>query len=128
MYGYGGDPINDWNPAANVINAASNGLKTVYPKPNELQLDIDTVAQYKTFQMMRPLLNQRFTILKVVEKPSTSGKPNRKHVTITVNKPLVDSERIVLQACLGSDPKRELISFFHLLDDDPRPTLFFEKK
>jgi hypothetical protein len=41
---------------------------------------------------------------------------------------LTPIERVTLQTILGSDPKREFLSFNRIENGDEHPTLFFERK
>lgn len=64
----------------------------------------------------------------VSNKPSRSGAPGKRHITLALNRKLTSVERILFQALLGSDRKRELLSYIRVLNSDPEPTLFFERK
>jgi hypothetical protein len=61
---------------------------------------------------------------------SPSGEPGHAHVVVTLERPVRDMrERIMLQALLGSDPMRELLSWRRLEDgaDEDAISLFFER-
>lgn len=108
----------------------SEGYKVVYPESYELFIDIDSEEQYEVFQRSmdcvyrNELLSQM--IANVKEAPSASGFPKR-HVTIMLVHEVCPLERIALQAVLGSDPIRELLSIQRYYLDDPCPTIFKEK-
>jgi len=106
--------------------AAENGLRIVEPKPNELFLDIDTDEQYARFEEAYAHMKR---VLKI--KTFTLGRSRRKitgkHITVTLGFEVNATERIALQAILGSDPRRETYSFWRVQNNDPIPTLFFEK-
>lgn len=107
--------------------AMKEGLRIVLPKGNELQLDFDDDESFNLFESLfhiaRPHLGKSFEI---VTNPSRHGLP-RRHTTITLDHNVTMLERIALQACLGSDRKRELLSFIELQNGDSAPTLFFEQ-
>ena len=90
---------------------------------NELQLDIDNEEQYEHFQRMRPAVEEMFDVTDIVETPSKSGN---RHIRLFTAYNLSVPERIALQALLGSDPKKELISLRRWLNGDPVPILLFE--
>ena len=46
---------------------------------------------------------------------------------MTLTEPVSNEKRILLQALLGSDPVREMLSLIRVLNDDEHPTLFMEK-
>jgi len=110
--------------------AKEQNCKVVYPRANQLQLDIDSQeAQDMHLQLLGlfsadPL--RAFSMVNYTATPSKSGLPHR-HVTITLQNDLMDDyERIMMQALLGSDRKRELISLRRLLNGEKRVTRFFE--
>lgn len=99
----------------------------VFPKDNELQLDIDDDAAYAAFERVYELLNDMSRgLCSYTSTPSKSGLPKR-HVTVTLPFEVDAAARITLQACLGSDGKRELLGWRRLLAGDLTPTLFIEK-
>jgi hypothetical protein len=111
---------------AGALEAAKEmGLEVVTPKPNQLQLDIDCLEAMNHYSIMRSVLDQRYCVLKESITTSKSGG-DRKHITLTLDRDITPTERILLQATLGSDRKRELLSYFRVLDGEELPTLFFE--
>ena len=108
--------------------AEARGCVVVFPKANQLFIDIDTPEQGKYFDKCISSF-QRHTPCMWVKRPSPSGKPDRLHITVTlVDKEIDERTRILYQAVLGSDPLREALSLENLENGDPRPTRFFEKK
>lgn len=108
--------------------ADDNNCELVYPEHNQIQIDIDSEEAWQTHKELLELYESRFDyIRKCVVTPSKSGLPHR-HVTITLNNTVDAVERIALQAALGSDRKRELISLSRLEQGEQRVTRFFEPK
>ena len=110
--------------------AAQRGLDVVLPGPAELFLDFDNEADYIL------MMNEQFPLLKsflpnaIITRSTTSpsGDPGHHHVVVNIGEPVKDArERVLLQAVLGSDRKRELLSWRRIENNDPIPTLFFEK-
>lgn len=105
------------------------GLIIVLPGEKELQIDIDSEEQYKTFQRNYSafcnMIDDSANFV-VTEKISHSGLPHR-HITIKLTWNVFDTSRIALQAALGSDPMRELLSMVRVLQGIPNPTAFAEK-
>ncbi len=105
--------------------AASKGLLVVLPKPNELLIDIDSDSAFATFEVQVERV-RKFEPLSYTVKPSKSGGPCR-HVTVELERSVADDrERILLQAVLGSDPFRELLSWASSKAGHTKPTMFFE--
>lgn len=105
------------------------GYRIVAPEPNQLQIDIDTPEQYAVYQHAIECVMRnwpRCAALTFEEHASKSGWPAR-HITITLPFEVDPWQRIALQAALGSDPIRELLSATRLLKGAELPTLFVEK-
>lgn len=111
------------------IQAAVKGCIVVLPKPNELFVDIDSADALATFKVAIKKIEEGFTdSLTYNQRPSPSGREGRFHITVTLPRNVKShEERILLQALLGSDPIRELVSWGRVQRRAPEPTLFFEK-
>ena len=92
-------------------------------KDNQLQIDIDRPGARIKRRLLR-LVEEHVKIESVRYSRSKSGNT---HCRITLREPLSDTERILLQLALGSDPVRELLSWGRVRNGCPYPTLFFEK-
>lgn len=113
--------------AKRVRECQDRGLVIVRPAPDELFVDIDSDAQYGTFDRARRRIGSDL-IAGFTEAPSPSGRVGRKHITVKLTRPVKDAEeRVLLQALLGSDLMRELLSYLRLEADMPDATIFFEK-
>ncbi len=104
--------------------ATSKGLVVKIPEPNELFLDIDSRADFEHFQNIIGCLPD---VRGWVRTPSKSGYP-KCHVVVTLNKIVSAEERILLQACLGSDRLHELLCYLAKCQGNPQPSVFFEKR
>lgn len=115
--------------AKSLRKAAESNLDVVIPEPNQLFIDIDNEEDFRQYAFNVTLLNLHLPdfIVDVEIKVSKSGGLGR-HITVTVDKYLTDIERIGLQAMLGSDRKREMLSWLSAGQGHEHPTLFFEKK
>lgn len=107
--------------------AERENLAIVLPKPNELLVDIDNEDAENVFNTLLPLVAEYIGLISVERNPSKSGHP-RYHLTVTLGRDVTPLERIALQAILGSDRKRELLSFIEMTNGDQTPTLFLELK
>jgi hypothetical protein len=93
----------------------------------QLFVDLDTETQFKLFEFQIKLLKKHFYFLSYRVEPSKQGLPHR-HVTVELADPYPLMTRIALQACLGSDPARELLSVRRAMDQEDNVVIFFEKK
>jgi hypothetical protein len=104
--------------------AQKHNLKIVLPEPNQLQLDIDS-TKLPEFHEHHIYILEQFN--KVTAVRTTKSKSGNMHVYIDLERPVDPYERIALQACLGSDLKRELLTLNNLKDpSNTRPQFLFE--
>lgn len=115
--------------------AVEHNLTVHYPGPNELTLDLDTPTQVKQFEDIYPFFCKLF---RVKSMRKTRSKNGGTHVYINMEttllksdpdrytQPLYSANKIAMQAALGSDPKRELLSMVRSLTNDKCPSLLFE--
>jgi len=105
--------------------AEAEGLEIMERHRDELLLDIDTKGAEEQFRAMLPLICRFYGVAKVETWPS---KSHNLHVSITLNAPLGEMEALFLQACCGSDLKREFLSYRRLLNGIVCPTRLFKPK
>lgn len=104
----------------------NSGRVIVVPSDMELQIDIDSDEHYAAFQRAIACIERNEVFqFEAVEKVSSSGLPHR-HITVHLPFQVEPWQRIALQAALGSDPMRELMSAVRMLKGDVHPTLFVE--
>jgi hypothetical protein len=116
----------DETRAAFVARVEEEGHRVVYPKPNQLLVDIDSEDQYATFQRALECFKKNHKgAVAIEEHYSRSGAPKR-HITVTLPFKVTPWQRVAWQAAFGSDPMREMLSCFRLVHRDPHPTLFME--
>ena len=115
------------NSSRALKEAEEDNLLVVFPKDNELQIDIDTERAFSIYLAMRPIVEKYFGVKKETIAPSRSGLPKR-HITLELCDRLTNYQRIALQLALGSDRVREMLGIVQEYKQDPHPTLFLEKK
>lgn len=114
--------------------AAAKGLVVVIPKANELFVDIDSAEDFAVFEKhverLQAASHQELgcAVLDYRVTPSNSGG-ERRHAVVTLSRDVKsDVERCLLQACLGSDRLRELLSWVRIESGvRVHPTVFFER-
>jgi hypothetical protein len=107
-------------------DAKAKGCVIVLPGVREAFVDIDSLDAYAVFDKHAVKLAEVLPFT-YVRRPSPSGRDGHFHVTCTFERDLTPVERITIQAVLGSDLMRELLSFRRYVTGDAAPTLFFEK-
>lgn len=116
-----------YSPDNNPVEIAkATGQEIVEPKPNQLLIDIDTEEQAVRFKAGIDMLMQLG--IKCSYSVVDSKTAGHKHVTVELDINLTDHERVILQACLGSDPRRELYSFMRLRLGMAKPIILFRGK
>lgn len=103
--------------------AKERGCTVEYASPKTLQLDIDSEESREIYEDQLERLRLMFTVLEVRERASRSGNM---HVIITLKERLSVPERIMLQACMGSDRTREILSYARYQNGDNEPILLFK--
>jgi hypothetical protein len=101
------------------------GWRVVLPAPNEMLIDIDSDEQFAVFEKQYKRFCEVHKCTAVITE-SKGGYPGR-HIVVTLPFEVDAFTRITLQGILGSDPMRELLSYFRACKGDPYPTLFIEK-
>lgn len=110
------------------IDAAfANGLHVEFSGEQRLVVDCDSPADFEFCKaQLRLLKENRFSFFHATYTVSRSGNY---HVYVYLLKPLPLVIRLLLQACLGSDRKHELLNYFQRKEDsNDRVCFLFEKK
>lgn len=121
------DPTNKPNSLRAIEEAERSGLDVVYPKPNELQIDIDNEHSLLLFGKQLDIVKKFIGYVSHTDNPSRSGGVKR-HITVVLSHEVSTIERLALQAMLGSDRVRELLGYVQYQENDPNPVLFLEKR
>lgn len=111
-----------------VISNLANGFKVIFPKPDELFLDLDSEEAYDRYRNMHFKLSSLLRPhdgLRTFETVSKSGLPNR-HIRITLPGDMTMEQRFIFQLALGSDPARELMNYASYLNGERQPSIFIE--
>lgn len=112
---------------SNEEGAAIRGQQVIHPAPNELFLDIDSyeALSFMNEQLLGTLGDDTTLNLEVVSRmPSRSGEGHWHVVLRSRTRTFTPAERIALQACLGSDLKRELYSLVRHLKGEEGTTFY----
>ncbi len=103
-------------------------LDVVVPDEYTLQLDYDNGIP-DNFNSLLCIIGVNFSFGDLVPPyKETVSKGGKIHIYVTLKEPITNAERIALQAALGSDPKREILSLARLRRGETTPTLLFEVK
>jgi hypothetical protein len=102
------------------------GYTVLYPADNQLFIDIDSEEDLSQYDRMLNRLLAMYPEITWSETASKSGFPCS-HIIVTLPFPISPTMRIALQAALGSDPMRELLSSIRVLQEIDNPTIFLER-
>src|ERR1700675_200097 len=91
-----------------VADAELAGLIVNRPDDCTLQIDIDNAADLQHFEDVRCWVTSKFHITREHRTKSKSGNT---HIYLSLMEPLPIIERILIQSILGSDRKREWLSY-----------------
>lgn len=115
----------DLEQRAALKKAEEEGYVISYPEDDELQLDIDSARAMEVFEKQREILEKYFPFKEVFITPSE--RSGHYHVRVKLDREIRGWERVALQACLGSDLRRELLSGIRLMTFTPDSILLFER-
>ncbi len=121
------DPAGKPNSQKARDQAERENLVVVYPKDNEVMVDIDNNHSLQLFSKQITIVEKYIGVLGVEQHSSKSGGM-KSHITVTLANPVTPIERLALQAMLGSDRVRELLGYVEYKNGDLTPTLFLERK
>ncbi len=96
---------------ADVIAAAKEKFDVIVTDGNILLIDIDNKMQMRQYEKMMDDFSELFDL---EEKERWASKDGGTHIVVGCASYLEPRERIALQACLGSDPKREILGLKHI--------------
>ncbi len=109
--------------AAAIAAAQLDGLDVIHPTPRQLFLDIDGPAAMIQYQNTLNRLGNNLGAKESARWPSkTEG---HFHVIVGLDRDLPAELRLVLQACLGSDPIREFLAVGLMLQGVEEPSVLF---
>lgn len=107
-------------------NAKTKGVAILWPKENELFLDLDSEAALFEAQLRVERLREIVPGLRIV-KSYPSRTVGHHHMVVTCDGPLDEEGRVFLELALGSDPKRALLGMHELVEHGrDRVSCFFE--
>lgn len=106
--------------------AAKSGLDVVMGDDYTLQLDLDTAADVKAWEWAQHRLDH--VGIKPQSIETWASKSGNTHVVIRLTEPLPVLHRIGLQAALGSDRRREFLSFRDVSRGYEFPVMLFRPK
>lgn len=96
----------------------------VYGNDYLLTIDLDSPEQHVVYQTNLTILQQYIHAVEVGSWPSKSKKGT--HKLVQLKKPQSQMDRFALQAFLGSDPKRELLGWLNVNDEEGERSVLFK--
>lgn len=96
---------------SDVIEQAKARFDVVITTPTTLLIDIDTPLQLRQYER---IMNKFSGSFGMTERERWKSKDGGTHIVVDVDCHLQPVERIALQACLGSDPVREMLGLKHI--------------
>lgn len=105
--------------------ARANNFDVIEADEYTLLLDLDAPEALAQFEHVFPILERHFIVVKQETWKSKSGHT---HKLLELAKPLSVMERLLLQAALGSDGRREVIALVRLHNGVANPSRLFKPK
>lgn len=107
------------------VEEAAKEFDVVQSNNTTLLLDIDTLPALAQFERVLPKVKENFGVANVERWTSKSGNA---HIKIILSEPFPVTVRLALQAALGSDGVRELLSLKRLMNGCDEPSYLFKPK
>lgn len=108
-------------------DAEAQGREVIRSTDTTLLLDFDNGSQQEQYGRMLERLQRALPgVQETVRWTSKSGRGV--HVMLSLPKPLTVTERLLLQAVLGSDPTREMLGLMLLHSGVENPIMLFKPK
>lgn len=112
-----------WSIVEAIAQAESDGFTVIKTSPERLLVDLDGDDRLPLFDQQFELLKERFKLSEIERYRSKSGLGW--HIVLRCA-PLKTETRLLLQACLGSDLKREALGFLMFCDGIQDPSVLFK--
>jgi hypothetical protein len=107
------------------MDEANERFDVVRSSPTTLLLDLDTPEAIEQFYRVLPKVAEHFGVERREEWKSKSGK---QHVRVFLDAPQPLAVRLALQAALGSDGIREVLSLKRMANGCEEPSLLFRPR
>jgi|SRR5580692_8343496 hypothetical protein len=113
----------EWNYSEAIAAAEKSGFEVVRSAEDRLLVDIDDTESLRHFKSAFAILKGHFVLKEVTRWRSKSGEGW--HIVLSC-KPCDFIMRVALQACLGSDRKREALALMMAADGEKDPSFLFK--
>lgn len=114
--------------AAALDKADRHGLDVLFSDSRTLQLDLDSDDALERFQQQYDMLYNNGVIIDHATCEVLQSKSGNYHVIVHLTRSHMVLERIMLQALLGSDIKREMLAYIGWEKGQQNPVLLFRPR
>ena len=101
----------------NLNDALAQGFTIHHAGPRQITLDLDDETAEAYYNKMLPMVQRYLALTETDRWTSKSG--NGRHVVLESERVFTTTEALLLQAILGSDVKREFLSFIRSINGEP---------
>jgi hypothetical protein len=102
-----------------IKKAIADGFEVIYSDAFHLLLDLDTAESVMAYERGLVALNKTFPEFQAEEESRWNSKSGNLHVVVVIKEPIEPWVILLLQAALGSDGVREMISLKQLWEGTP---------
>jgi len=106
-------------------HAESCGFEVYRGNEKTLLLDIDSGNDFRKFELNRDLIDE---LVGIDDYTIWNSQSDKHHVLLRLKKPLSIELRLFIQACLGSDVKKELLTYKRILEGETEPVMLFRPR
>lgn len=106
-------------------HAEASGFEVYRGNPNILLLDLDSGEAFHQYELNRDLVDK---MIGIEDCTVWNSQNNKHHVMLKLKNPLSIELRLFFQVCLGSDVKRELLTYQRILEGETEPSMLFRPR
>src|SRR3990167_3765343 len=106
-------------------HAESCVFEVVRGNEKTLLLDLNSGPAFRQFEINRDLVDQ---LIGIEDYTVWNSQNSKHHVLLKLKTPLSIEMRLFLQTCLGSDVKRELLTYKRILEGETEPSMLFRPR
>ena len=108
-----------------IKHAEACGFEVYRGDEKTLLLDLDSGQAFRQFEINRDLVDQ---LVGIEDYTVWNSQNSKHHVLLKLKAPLSIAMRLFLQTCLGSDVKKELLTYQRILKGETEPVVLFRPR
>lgn len=109
-----------------IIKAKAQGFTIIHSSPRLILLDLDSHAAIDHYDNFLPFIQTFMQLTEEGHWPSKTRDGSHFHIILESKNSLTEVERLLIQALLGSDPRKEFLSLMRIWQHHDHVSLLFK--